>query len=205
MIQYFSTYIKNIALFIIFMSFIGMIIPQSKYKGYVNLVLGFVLIFLVLSPLQSIMGGFTGDIGSAILKMQNSLELNIMAKGLDIYDEAQRELVINEFKTQINSQIKLRVDSDPKFAYLSSDIEVDGSDGNFGAIVGISLTVTEKTPENTAKPFIRIEPVTIDSISVFAPRNQNEEQEINAETENIKKLLSDFYNLPISNIHVIIR
>ena len=204
MLQHFSTYIKNIAIFIIFMSFVGMIIPQSKYKGYINLVMGFVLIFLVLSPLQSIMGGFTGDIGSAVTRMQNSLELNIMAKGLDVYDEAQKELVINEFKAQINAQIKSRMDKDPKFAYLSSEIEVDRGE-NFGAITGITLAVTEKPPDNTEKAFIRIEPVTIDTISVFAPKAQNAEPEPSAEIESIKKSLSDFYNLPISNIHVTIR
>jgi len=52
--QIFSEYIRNLAVFLLFMSFVGVIAPSEKYKSYINLVAGFVLMFIMVSPITSL-------------------------------------------------------------------------------------------------------------------------------------------------------
>lgn len=65
-----STYVRNLAVFILFMTFAGMIVPSGKYKGYVNLISGFVLMFLLVSPLVSLlaMEGLMQDQGLPVFQ-----------------------------------------------------------------------------------------------------------------------------------------
>ena len=51
--QIFSEYIRNLAVFLLFMSFVGVIAPSEKYKSYINLVAGFVLMFIMITPITS--------------------------------------------------------------------------------------------------------------------------------------------------------
>ena len=45
-------YTRQIALYLIFDFFIGIILPNEKYKKYISLVSGFILILIMLSPIQ---------------------------------------------------------------------------------------------------------------------------------------------------------
>ena len=48
-----KSYIKNIVTYIIFDAFIVIIFPDSKYKKYIGLVSGFILILLMLTPINN--------------------------------------------------------------------------------------------------------------------------------------------------------
>ncbi len=53
MVNYFYSYIRNIILFLIFMSFIQVILPTNKYRSYINLVFGIMLVFIMIQPLST--------------------------------------------------------------------------------------------------------------------------------------------------------
>jgi hypothetical protein len=64
---------------------------------------------------------------------------------------------------------------------------------DFSGIETLIITVrTHKKTENR-RPFIRIEPVRIGN----QPLNEDD-----AETSAVKKLLAEFYSLPVTHIHV---
>lgn len=48
-------YMQNISLYLIFDSFIGIILPCDKYKKYISLVSGFILILIMLAPIKKIL------------------------------------------------------------------------------------------------------------------------------------------------------
>jgi stage III sporulation protein AF len=201
-IRLFSEYIKNIAFFLIFAGFIGLILPSSKHREFINLTLGFVLIFIVLGPLQYFIGGLSAPIDDIIDGLTNDVNAKSLSLEAMNYDDAQKQLVINEFKSSITEQLKDRVNSDPRYGYVSSDIYVSTANESFGAITGISLVLEERPELEGKKPFVRIEPVSIEAVSVFSPQKPPGSAEASDEAADIKKSLSDFYNLPVDNIHI---
>jgi len=59
-------YIRNIAMFLIFSSFVGIIMPGEKYKQYVDLALGIILILVIIAPLGNVITALGGDVFSDI-------------------------------------------------------------------------------------------------------------------------------------------
>jgi hypothetical protein len=215
MIPAFSVYIKNIAIFLIFTAFANIMIPSAKYKQYVNLALGFVMIFLLLTPLRALIGAVGGDdIGAMFTGFSNRFETAVTKPGdVEKLEGAQDALILSAFKESILSQIETLVAEEGTFIYQSADITADESDEHFGEIQAIRLTLRKKTAEEraagarpTAKPLIRIEPVAIDTQSIFSTKYEPEgaDAEESDEIKNIKKLLSDFYNLSHDNIYITI-
>lgn len=52
--SHFSGYIRNLAIFLLFMSFISIVAPSESYKKYINLVAGFILMFIMIEPITRI-------------------------------------------------------------------------------------------------------------------------------------------------------
>ena len=51
----FREWIQNVVLFLLFMSMINQIIPDEKYRKYVRLTMGLILILVLLGPLSRLM------------------------------------------------------------------------------------------------------------------------------------------------------
>lgn len=47
-------YLRNLAMYLIFDAFIGIILPSDKYKKYISLVSGFILILIMLTPINNL-------------------------------------------------------------------------------------------------------------------------------------------------------
>ncbi len=53
--SYITFYFRNIIIFLIFMNFIEIILPNKKYKNYMDFVLGLVLISIIVTPIVNLM------------------------------------------------------------------------------------------------------------------------------------------------------
>ena len=49
-----SEYIKDIAVFVVFSASVQMLIPNGKFKPYIELVLGIILVFVMLKPIKAV-------------------------------------------------------------------------------------------------------------------------------------------------------
>ncbi len=49
------TYFRNIIIFLIFINFVEIILPNKKYKNYMDFVLGLILISIVISPIVKLL------------------------------------------------------------------------------------------------------------------------------------------------------
>ncbi|MCL1924114.1 MAG: stage III sporulation protein AF [Defluviitaleaceae bacterium] len=50
----FSEYIRNLSIFLLFMSFVSIVAPSENYKKYINLIAGFILMFIMINPIVSL-------------------------------------------------------------------------------------------------------------------------------------------------------
>jgi len=205
MLQNLMLYIKNIAVFLIFMSLVGIITPDNKYKGYINLTLGFIMMIMLISPISGIVSGMS-DADILLAEAKTAFDTGK-------YDGVLDEQIIETYKKGLSESLKSFVNKETTatgLTYDSSDFEIETSETGFGNIYGVHLTVSEgeTSAKGENKPLIRIEKVDVDMSVPFENifKEETEEKTNDADDEQIiylKNRISDFYNISQDNIYIV--
>lgn len=179
MINYFYDYIRNIILFLIFTSFIKVVLPNSKYSSYINLIFGMILIFIMIRPINYIFNNIS-SIDSLNIFNNQEFEVNTNIN-VEKYKNIQNQIVKSAFKENVKSQIENML----KNKYFITEINLDLYENKYEEIniEKIYVTLNASNTNIYIKPF-----------------NEAKDKEI----DDIKKLISNFYNLTIDNIFITI-
>ena len=188
--SYINEYVRNIAFYLIFMSLSGIILPEGKYKKYINVILGLVLIIILMSPFYRFLSTGNFDVDELI----DSLNISTaFASNIENYEDIRNRAIKGEFLASLRTHAENIIrDSDYDLNDISADFDL-----NTGEIRSIHLKVQKReSPQETERvrrPFIRVEPIRIDS--PFSPLAA-EPQEIT----DMKRMISHFYGVPAENI-----
>ena len=184
MIDYFYNYIKNIIFFLIFMSFIQVILPTNKYRSYINLIFGMILVFIMIEPLNILFDNVKNIEAITIFNEDDFKNNNI---DINKYKNIQNEMVKSAFKDNIKKQIETIL----KDNYFIKDIEVSLYENKYDEIniQEIQLTLTSNNKNIYVKPFKEDNDLKL-----------KEQKEI----DNIKNSISQYYNLNIENISIML-
>lgn len=184
MIDYFYNYIKNIIFFLIFMSFIQVILPTNKYRSYINLIFGMILVFIMIEPLNILFDNVKNIEAITIFNEDDFKNNNI---DINKYKNIQNEMVKSAFKDNIKKQIETIL----KDNYFIKDIEFSLYENKYDEIniQEIQLTLTSNNKNIYVKPFKEDNDLKL-----------KEQKEI----DNIKNTISQYYNLNIENISIML-
>ncbi|MCL2387927.1 MAG: stage III sporulation protein AF [Defluviitaleaceae bacterium] len=188
----FFEYLRNITYYLIFATVVGIFAPAGKYRKFVSMVLGFVLLLLMIQPVAWIMRGsnvpvtqwFAGSLGMPLGEDFASLEA---AGGW--WDDQLRAA----FEEQLESQLS-RMLSGAGFTLHSADF---GYSYDFSQVTSVRVSVSRNQPQAERIPFIRIQSPSIPPIRIG-----ESEEPVCPDALAVKTLISDFYNLPQSHIYV---
>ncbi len=204
MIEIFSDYIKNIALSIIFSVFISMLLPDNNFKKYIDIVLGFIIMIMVLNPVKDFV--LKNDISFDLKVFNKSAEIEntLLLNQKNLYEENQREIIIKTYKSKLNEQINELVSQSTNLAVESINIEVneDFDSNNFAEIQKIELYINEDNKVSNKNNIIMV-----DNIKIQNNTNLHNEEISNRNDElekKIESLISDFYKLNKDNIYIIV-
>ncbi|MCL2171223.1 MAG: stage III sporulation protein AF [Defluviitaleaceae bacterium] len=197
-----STYVRNIAVFIIFMSFVTIIIPQNKYEKYVKLIIGIVMVGIIASPLVRLIGGFAD--GAAGFAPIPAIDMAAIEADIENASAAQIDNILAAYKTELAAHLERLVNTTSDFTFIEARFDINRDAERFGEIMSIFLTISE-TPADTRQRLISIDPVRIDiavnTRGMPAPPADIDE---NPQIAALKNTIVDFYNMDIQNIHVFI-
>jgi stage III sporulation protein AF len=185
---YISQWLRNLSFFLIFSAFAGIILPNAKYKKYIDLCFGIVLVIIMLAPISDLL-----DLGE--------IPVNEFFQGLigeeaeasdqaDEYRDIQWKLVKESFDSQVKAQISGMVE-EQGFEVVSLEI---ASSGDLSQLTGLRATIRKKG--SGARPFIYIEPVKPASGAGNAASAES------SEIKRLKNDISDFYNMSVDNIFI---
>ena len=188
MIDVVGEYIRNLAVFMLFITFIGIVAPSEKYKSYINLIMGFMLIFIMVSPIINVMGSW--DTVLEYLEEEVLRERMGTVHSLDISqaEDTKRNLIIDNVTQTLTPQIEAKVRNN-NLEPTNININISTTQDNFLHIDSIHIEATE--PRATG-------PIQIEIISPTA----------NVEDPRILALKNDvahFYNLSVNHIYVLVR
>lgn len=179
----------------IFATFASIIVPNNKYKKYIDMVTGLILIMIISKPIAGILNSGTGQIPFntlfAGIKGFGNVDVS-SAESVD-YEKLHSEMLKQTYDELALRQMQSLLDNETKYAILSAEIEASE---DLGQIKHISLLLQAVEDTRSGKPLIWIEPIRIGT-GVGSVSNNND-----PEIEKIKKIISDFYNLSFDNIHI---
>lgn len=141
----FREWIQNVVLFLLFMSMINQIIPDEKYRKYVRLTMGLILILVLLGPLSRLMKAdekiFQDYIRENIrLSAEDAKNGGRMFYETDYFNESYKKIIYEEIKQYFKGS-----GMDVRKCEVSVNENV--SDENFGEIYEIVVIVVPKASD----------------------------------------------------------
>lgn len=188
----FFEYISHITYYLVFMAIVGVVAPSGHYKKYIALVMGIMLIGIVLDPITGLL---TRDAVPVTELFGNIMPIPMIDSELDQGSHAnwQHEQVQMVFHSQLTSQLDSLLARNG-YELISADWATS-EDFTYIRQLSLQVKVIETAPAPV--PFIRVAPVRI---APYQPLEQEDEEA--EEILAVKKLISDFYNMSMDNIHV---
>ena len=178
MISYFYTYLKNVVLFLLFVTFLQTIIPTKKYANYIQLIFGIILIFIMLNPLKDFLTNFKKvDFDKFYDEIFDTYKLEDY--NIEEYYEIKNEIVLNAYKDNIKNKLEKEIGNKYDINDIIIDLEKDKKDDIFIKKLNIYLNI-----QNT------------NSYDAF------DNEEIAKDKQNVKNIVSNFYNIDIDNIFI---
>ena len=187
-------YIYGILMFVILITLIEMLLPKGNNKKYVKLVSGFLLTFIVLTPIINIYANpidINSKIEEVFLNLEDDNQQTIETINQQVYID---NLFEEGIKNDIYSVIK-------NIGYEADNISIEynkNEEGKFTNITKINLNIVSKNEED------RIYEIEIVNINLKEQTNNNEDKIVINETDknNIIGALSDRYKIDKSNIYI---
>lgn len=168
MVEFFSSWAKNLGLAIVIVSILEMLLPNNKNKKYIRVIMGIYVIFTIMSPLVS----NKDKLELSSIDLNSYLEAGALANGTTINEAEEvnqasmdariKELYIEELEKDITKKLE---DKGYKVTSCKVDAELSNEDGE-SKINKIKLQV-EKSQESQTQSENSIEDkiVTRDSKS----------------------------------------
>ncbi|SFR67566.1 stage III sporulation protein AF [Anaeromicropila populeti] len=195
--------VRNILIYFVLVTIATNLIGNNSYKKYIKTFTGFVLILIILNPLIQ------------LLKMEDLLDFNLkkyqlfetssyMGNGIEIAELNQREMILEEYKKNIQEQIKIILEN-YEYAPVDVTVEIEEDQGNekYGSIKKIQAVITNqvsaeealKQEESSVTDRIFIEPVEIPAINGTDDKSLAEEVQCSFDTKEMKREIANVYGV----------
>lgn len=201
MIENVRQWIINITTVIVFISFIEILMPNGAMKKYLNLVLGFVVILIILNPIINTVEN-KNYIEDELFEISNSINQNEYIFASSNIENIQREQLLSLYKSKIKSDMKGRLESKYEVEIIDVNIDVEDSKEDTGKIKKIHLKL-EKRNRDIEGSKINNSQIPIISINI-SEENDNIAKENRdagiAIKDQIRKEISQVYDIEDSSI-----
>jgi len=189
---------------IIFVTFVEILIPSSNYKRYINVVIGFLLMTVILTPLTKFIKGQI-NLGDGVFKTSSQLELLTAKNRINSIQYDNNEAVVKLYKSKISEQIKNYIEYSTEYIVdeILVEVEDDNNSPQFGSITNFNITLKEKMEDVKSGNKV-VEPV---QINISTGKNSNNTVEansilINSREDSIKEEISNLYDVTEDNINI---
>lgn len=196
----FYQWVRNIIIFLLLISVIYQILPDSEYKKYMKVCAGMMMILIVFLPILKISGAdldMSYFLGLEGLKMEAGGFTNTMQSA----ENMQFDQINKNYKTQLEKEMCMMFSEGPLYilsaeASIVEDIESE----HYGEVTNILVRAGRQKPEEGSKAEISVAPVEAIDISQPQQNAQNgsvPEDAVPADmaghVEEMRKKLSDYF------------
>lgn len=207
MLSAFTAYIKTIVVFLIFMAFAEIIMPNNKFRNYINIILGILMIVTILNPIQMLINKNDMDFSSLIKSKDYEVSKEYL-KNKEKYMDKQNDLVIEIYKNNINNSISEALKNDEiNVSDVKTEVNGNSFDNTYGSVEEISIKVSIddflQSEDGQVQPVI-VNKVKEGGFGTEIKDENNSEFEVKQRElkRKIEEKLSKIYGLPSEKINV---
>lgn len=217
---YIGEWVKHIVLLILMATFLDLILPNSSMRKYVKLVVGFLLILLILSPILQL---FKFDQDRLLLTIDQILEKKNRPLTLQMEQEQSRikvgqdQAIIDEVIVKWSEEIKVGIekDFDVVVQHVTLDLQRSGDQIDIHELTLQIEQIPKKESESeqgkdqegkSPSTVKEVEPIQPVMIQINDSRNKRKDQDmISDEQKKIEKevltYLNDEWNISVDKIY----
>ena len=194
MIESIKLWIVSILIAAFIVNIVDMILPTSKLKPYINLVLNFIFVFIVISPVISIFSKDT-SLEDKVLKSMTDYTKKYVDSSNSLAGLTGQGGLVKGYEEGLEEVLKIKLD---EYGYELEDIEFNGSDIN-------NIKIKEKNSNNNENGDIQSNKDNIsqeDTKQVFKDKNQDEKHELDLSKDKLKDDLIKILDISIETIQI---
>ena len=136
MLSIFTAYIKNIVVLLIFSVFAEMILPESRFRGYINMVMGVVMIAVILKPMGNLINGQDWDFYNAVAIKEAEIS------NPQVISETSDSLVLKLYENNLAEKIENHLwDKNISVKNVTVKADADVSSETYGSITDVNVYV----------------------------------------------------------------
>lgn len=183
--------VRSLAVIIILTSFMEMILPNSKMKNYLRLVLGLFVIVIILNPVLAFLDTSKDFSIQAWIEPSGNQELKEILTDAQEVAAASRKTALEDYAAKVEQQIAAIVKLNPEI----SDAEVEvalkqkNDETSLGEIEKISITARVEKGES------KEDEITDGKVGMIGGASKDIER-------RIQSIISDFYGLALEQVSV---
>lgn len=181
--------VRSLAAIIILTSFMEMVLPNSKMKNYLRLILGLFVIVIILNPVLVFLGS-SGDFSAqAWIEPSQDGELEKILEDAQEMTARSQESALESYSAKVEQQVAAIVKLTPGVSQAEVEVELDrGSKGFSGKINQVTVTARLEQGKGEEQESIREEGSSFEAPGEIARR--------------IQSIVADFYGLTVEQVTV---
>lgn len=180
-------FVKNIAVYIILISVVLHCLPDTKYKKYVKMFSGMLLIILLLTPIFRLFQK-NDLLDQTYFRKNYEKAMEESRVNLHIYEDVQKEKMLQVYQKEIKTYIETLAEQRGLYVRRSEiRMEEDAENEEFGTIREMDI-VLSSSPEKTGE---------IEKITILPDSGVESMDEI-----TIKEQICELYAIPKEQIHL---
>lgn len=206
-IEFLTSWIKDIAIVFVIISIIEIMLPNTNMKKYINMIIGFLIIIVIISPFVKLL--------NKDLDLEKGKNIDFKNK-INTYDDENLEFMSTQeqqieevYIKKIEKEIKDLVQENTEYQVEEIKIHISKDNIEYGEIENIELILGEymkEEQEDLEEELISIENVEKVSIGEQDKTLTNlENLEELKEDEEIKNIIFQNYNISKKNIKLYIK
>lgn len=143
--EFIYSWLKDIVVLFIIITLVDLIMPKGNLKKYIDIFIGFILIYMVVSPFLNLTS-INFKLDGTALESFNSYETD----NVDFTKE-QSEKIKDLYIEKLNSRIKLLVEANVEYEIDNIDINIEKEAERFGQIKSIEIVLSEELNDTKTK------------------------------------------------------
>lgn len=194
-VDFISSWLKDIVVLFILISIAGLIMPKGNMKRYIDLVIGLLIIFTIISPFTKLMK-MDFNLEEAVFNYSKAGDFIKM--GNDEFYLEQEKQIEKVYKEKISSEIIKLIEEESIYKVADVSIGLLDDKEKYGDIEYLNILLSESMEDlkENKVSIKRIDPIDINKEKDKIPVNNEEKY------KDLKKLISTKYSIENDKINI---
>lgn len=195
-VNFISSWLKDIVVLFILISIAELVMPKGNMKRYIDLIIGFLIIFTIMTPFAKIAKKDL-NLGEAVFNYSKSRDL-VGMEDEKFYLEQEKQ-VERLYKEKLKDEITKLVEKESLYMVKELFVDILDSEEGYGEIQYLEIVLREEKEDNKKEKIEieKIKPVEINK------KSQDIDMDYEGDYSDLEKLISVKYSIEKDKINII--